>query len=196
MTINRPLISWWKIIGIFLVCWWWESGLFPPLASGPGAFQQRALERPTGGKGFCMPVLACSLGKLLGAEPSPLQPPAAHTASSASRLCRYDSQKQPVGKQLVWWKCLVVLQQDTSVSCSEWQPTALWPPPYLASPTTLPTSPILSSSGMEHLVASCMEGLPQIQISSMFHWCGIIAISLLLPWAMNESWVGRRAPPR
>lgn len=153
----------------------WPRGLS---AEGAGETERR--------KGFCTRVLACSLGKLLGGRAfSGLASSSTHSFFSVQLMWAW----QP--KAASWQAaCLVVLQQGASGSCSEWQPTARWLR-CLASPTTTPpTSPTLSSSGMEHPVAPCREALLQVQISSMFHWCSTRATSLLSPRAVSPGWGG------
>lgn len=103
MTTNRHFISWWKITGLSLACWWWKGSFSS--TSWPGGLSAEGAGETDQRKGFCMLVLAGSPGKLLWAELSSIWPPAAHTASSASSSSGHGSQKQPVGKQLAWWFC-------------------------------------------------------------------------------------------
>lgn len=79
--------------------------------------------------------------------------------------------------------CLVVLQQEASGSCSEWQPTVHWPGCLPLQPPHYPPSPLSA-------VLEWSPLLPPVGTSSMFHWCRTIATPLLSPRAISPGWGG------
>lgn len=166
MTADRFLISWWKITGISLVCWWWESAF--SAACWPGGLSAEGAGDTDWRKGFCMLLLASSVGKCAWGQ-----------GFLRSSLWQHIQFLQcPVhmcmaGRSSEWQAAFLVAMPGGSAaggggsgSCSVWQPTAHWPPSPASPTTTLPTAPILSTSVVESLVAPCRESLLQVQVSS------------------------------